>query len=100
MDGLKARPGSKPLPSDDLGPSLLEVGRLHGRADSVHAVTIATFLAGLQSFISLVGRRRLAVGATRLEAVTARIGSVLDLTNEWIQSGREEREAILKVLPG
>jgi hypothetical protein len=40
------------------------------------------------------------VGATRLEAVTARIGSMLDLTHDWIQSGREEREAILKVLPG
>jgi hypothetical protein len=31
--------------------------------------------------------------------VAARIGSVLDLTHEWTQSEREEREAILKVLP-
>jgi HPt (histidine-containing phosphotransfer) domain-containing protein len=100
VESLKADPASGRLPSDDLTPSLSEVDRLHGRAESVHATRIATFLAGLRNFISLVARRQLGVGATRLEAVTARIGSMLDLTHDWIQSGREEREAILKVLPG
>jgi len=100
VDSLKAHPACRPLPSDDLMPSLMEVERLHGRAESLHAASLAIFLAGLRNFISLLVRRRLGVGANRLEAVAARIGAVLDLTHAWIQSGREEREAILKVLPG
>ena len=99
VEGLKDRPACKPLPSDDLMPGLTEVERLHGRAESLHAAGIVTFLAGLRSFIGLLARRQLGVGANRLEAVAARIGSVLDLTHEWTQSEREEREAILKVLP-
>jgi chemotaxis protein histidine kinase CheA len=99
MDTLKARPACRPLPSDDLTPSLMEVERLHGRAKLIHAASIATFLAGLRTFISLLAQRRLGVGSNRLEAVAGRIGSVLDLTHEWVQSAQEEREAILKVLP-
>lgn len=100
VDSLKTRPACKPLPSDDLTPVLTEVVRLHRRAEALHAANIATFLAGLGDFISLLARRRLGVGANRLEAVAARIGEVLDSTQGWIQSGREERDAIQKVLPG
>jgi HPt (histidine-containing phosphotransfer) domain-containing protein len=99
VDSLKARPACRPLPSDDLMPSLLEVERLHGRAQHIHAAAIATFLAGLRNFMTLLAQRRIGVGSSRLEAVVARIGSVLDMTPAWVQSGREEREAIMKVLP-
>jgi HPt (histidine-containing phosphotransfer) domain-containing protein len=99
VDSLRARPACRPLPSDDLMPSLLEVERLHGRAQHIHAAAIATFLAGLRNFMTLLAQRRIGVGSSRLEAVVARIGSVLEMTPAWVQSGREEREAIMKVLP-
>jgi hypothetical protein len=99
MDILKARPSCKPLPSDDFMSSLSEVERLQGRAKQVNAAAIATFLTGLQNFISLLAHRRLGLGTKKLDAVGARITSVLEVTHEWVQSGREEREAIIKALP-
>ncbi|HEX2055390.1 MAG TPA: hypothetical protein VHF07_02780 [Nitrospiraceae bacterium] len=99
VETLKTRPDCRPLSSDDLMPTLMQVERLHGEAQHLHAVPIATFLAGLRNFVALLAQHRLGIGSNRLEAVAARIGSVLDMTHGWMQSGREEREAIMKVLP-
>lgn len=99
VDGLKTRPDHTSFPSDDLSPGLAEVDRLHGHAKHIHATAIAAFLGGLRSFIALLAQRRLGARATKLDAVAARITSVLEMTHEWMQSGHEEREAIMKVLP-
>ena len=99
VDTLKARPSCKPVSSDDFMSSLIEVERLQGRAKHVNATAIATFLTGLQNFLSLLAHRRLGLGTKKLDAVCVRITSVLEMTHEWVQSGREEREAIMRALP-
>jgi chemotaxis protein histidine kinase CheA len=99
VDTLKTRPSCKPLASDDLMPCAREVERLHKQAQHINAVALVTFLAGLRNFFMLVAQRHLGLPPNKLEAVGARIMAVLELTHEWVQSGQEEREAIVAILP-
>jgi HPt (histidine-containing phosphotransfer) domain-containing protein len=99
VDGLKRGADGKPHAADDLLPSLTEVERLRGRAKQIHAIAIATFLTGLHGFITILAQGRLSISADKLEAVAARITAVLETTHQWVQSGQEEQEAILKLLP-
>jgi hypothetical protein len=99
VDTVKTRPSCRPLASDDLMPCANEVDRLHKQAQHVNAVALVTFLAGLRNFFTLVAQRHLGLPSNRLEAVAARITAVLEMTHEWVQSGREEQEAIVTILP-
>jgi chemotaxis protein histidine kinase CheA len=99
VDTVKARPSCRPLPTDDLMSWAHEVERLHKKAQHINAVTLVTFLAGLRNFFTLVAQRHLGLPPNRLEAVAARIMAVAEMTHEWVQSGQEEREAIVAILP-
>ncbi len=99
VDTVKTRPSCRPLPSDDLTPCAHEVDRLHKRAQHINAAALVPFLTGLRSFLALLAQGRLGLPSNKLEAVAARIAAVLDMTHEWVQSGREEHEAIMTILP-
>lgn len=83
----------------DLTPVLHDVERLQSRAELVNAVPIVTFLGGLSRLLSLIVRRRVAITSTKLEAVGARLTTLLAMTEEWVERGRQERSAIASLLP-
>ena len=86
-------------PALDFAPVLDDVERLQSRAELVNAVPIVTFLSGLSRLLSLITRRRLAITSTKLEAVGARLTALLAMTEEWVESGRQERAAIASLPP-
>ena len=82
----------------DLTPVVQEVERLHGFAKQVNATALVTFLTGLQSFLILVSKKHLVLASERLAAVEKRIKRVVEMVQEWVDIGREEREVIDRLI--
>ena len=82
------------LQASDLTPVMQEVERLHGFAKHVNATALVTFLTGLQSFLTLVSQKQLVLASEKLAAVERRIKRVVEMVQEWVDIGREEREVI------
>lgn len=86
------------LQTSELTPVLQEVERLHSCAKQVNATTLVTFLTGLQSFLTLVSQKRLVLASEKLAAVERRIKRVVEMVQEWVDIGREEREVIDRLI--
>ncbi len=84
---------------DGLSRSLQHLEQLHGAAKQANATMLVDFLNGLQSFLTIVSQRRLAVAAQKIEAVEARLRAVLTMAQDWLAAGRSEREAMDQLLP-
>lgn len=82
----------------DLTPVVQEVERLHSFAKQVNATALVTFLTGLQSFLILVSKKHLVLASEKLVAVEKRIKRVVEMVQEWVDIGREEREVIDRLI--
>lgn len=78
--------------------SLQQVSRLRAAAQQAHATPVMTFLAGLQTFLSVVTQRRPPLPGTRLDAVERRVRAMLGSIQEWVEAGRAERTEIGRLL--
>ncbi len=78
--------------------SLQEVSRLQAVAQQAHATPVMTFLAGLETFLSVVMQRRPALSGTRVEAVEARVRTMRASIQDWVEAGRAERAQIGRLL--
>jgi hypothetical protein len=86
-------------PSNMLGGCIQTIEHLQGVATQAHVTPLATFLTGLQSFISLILERRIVIPSQRVQAVEIRIRAVVDTIEEWIKAGERERDAMCGLLP-
>lgn len=86
-------------PDNVFGACIQCIEHLQGIAKQANATPLVTFLAGLQSFLSLVIHRRVVLASQRLESVEARIRAVLVTIDEWIAIGQQERDAMSRLLP-
>lgn len=82
-----------------LDATIRQLESLHNGVKQANATPMVTFLNGLQSFLSILAQRRPTLASQRLEAVEARIRSVLTLAQEWAATGRSERDAMSQLLP-
>ena len=86
-------------PVDLLEASLQEVMQLRTEAQQVNAGPAIAFLGGLQSFLSVVCQHPVRLAPARSQAITARLGVVKELVQQWVEEGRAERAAIDQALP-
>jgi hypothetical protein len=86
-------------PDNILGVCLQNIEYLQGLAKQANATPLVTFLTGLQSFLSLIVQRRVAISSQRVQSVEARIGAVVVTIEEWMSAGRQERDAMSRLLP-
>ncbi|WHZ21385.1 MAG: hypothetical protein OJF47_000497 [Nitrospira sp.] len=86
-------------PDDVLGGCIQNLEQLQGIAKQANASPLATFLSGLQSFLSLIVQRRVVLVSLRVESVETRIHAVCATVEEWITAGQQEREAMGRLLP-
>jgi hypothetical protein len=78
---------------------MLNIEHLQGIAKQAQATPLVTFLAGLQSFLSLIVQHRIVISSQRVQAVETRIRAVLVTIEEWITAGEQERDAMGRLLP-
>ena len=96
LSSLAAVPASE---REDLESYLQEVTQLQTEAQQVNAGIAMTFFGGLQSLLTVVAQRRVGLAATRIEAITVRLGMIRDLIHQWVEGGRAERTTIGQALP-
>lgn len=75
------------------------VSALWAASQQVNALKAMTFFMGLQSFLTIVTQRRALPEARQFELVEQRLRGILGHIQEWVESGRVEREAIEALLP-
>ena len=78
--------------------SLQEVTQLRNEAQQVNAVHAITFFSGFQSLLTVAIQHRIRLASTRIEAITSRLGAVVQMIHSWVDRGRVERTAIGQVL--
>ncbi len=88
------------LQASELTPIIQQVERLHSFAKQVNATTLVTFLTGLGSFLTLVPQKQLVLASERFAAVERRIKKVVEMIQEWVDIGRDEREVIDRLITG
>jgi chemotaxis protein histidine kinase CheA len=86
-------------PGNMLGGCIQSIEHLQGIAKQAQATPLVTFLAGLQSFLSLIVQHRLVITSQRVQAVETRIRAVLVTIEAWITAGEQERDAMGRLLP-
>ena len=86
-------------PGNTLGECIDTLEHLQTIAKQAQAIPLVTFFTGLQNFLSLILKHRLNVTTQRVQAVEARICTVLTTIEEWIIAGDKERDAMGKLLP-
>lgn len=94
VDGVQQSQGMELIEA-----SLQDVSQLRAEAQQVNAAPVMTFLTGLQSLLSVIVQRRIALAAQRLVAVEARVRSMGGTIQQWVELGQAERAAISKLLP-
>lgn len=94
MEGMEQARGTEMIEA-----SLQDVSQLRTEAQQVNAAPVMTFLAGLQSLLSVIVQRRIALAAQRFVAVEARVRSMGGTIQQWVELGQAERAAISKLLP-
>ena len=99
LSRFRAEGASAHEPSHMLGGCIRQVEHLQGVAKQAHATPLVTFLAGLQSFLSLIVQHRVVITSQRMHSVEARIRAVLVTIEEWITAGERERDAMGRLLP-
>jgi len=85
--------------ASQLDPIFSLIESLHDSARTVQATTIMMFLQGIKSFLSTTAYRKIANLPQRLEAVDARIQTLVPMAEQWVHLGRLERAAIEEILP-
>jgi chemotaxis protein histidine kinase CheA len=86
-------------PGNTLGQCIDTLEHLQTIAKQAQAIPLVTFFTGLQNFLSLILKHRLNITTQRVQAVEARIHTVLTTIEEWIIAGDKERDAMGKLLP-
>ncbi|MBI4002510.1 MAG: hypothetical protein HY348_12090 [Nitrospira defluvii] len=86
-------------PSNMLGGCIQNIEHLQGIAKQAQVTPLVTFLAGLQSFLSLIVQHRIVITSQRVHSVETRIRAVLVTIGEWITAGEQERDAMGGLLP-
>ncbi len=86
------------LQASEVTPVIQEVERLHSIAGQVNAAALLTFLTGLRSFLTLVSQKQLVLATEKLAAVEKRFKKVVEMMQEWVDIGREEREVIDRLI--
>lgn len=86
-------------PDNVFGSCIQGIEHLQNIAKQANATPLVTFLAGLQSFLSLIINRRVVLESQRLESVETRIRAVLVTIEGWIAIGNQERDAMSRLLP-
>jgi chemotaxis protein histidine kinase CheA len=87
------------MPSSDLQSTVERVAQMWSAAQQVNASHAMMFFMGLHSFLTIVTQQRVAVGATRYDAIQSRLDQNVKGIEEWAKNGRMERMAIQRVLP-
>lgn len=77
---------------------LQEVQALHDSARACDAKPMMQFFHGLQSFLTIRMQRVVEIAAERVEAVEARLKRIVAATEQWIEVGKREREAIHRLV--
>ena len=90
--------GAAAASNGNLDAVLHDVGRLCDEAFAAGAVTVMSFFKGLHSWLSLVARQNVSVPAQRIEAVEARLDSVLIMTQQWVDVGRMKKANVEQFL--
>ena len=72
-----------------------QVAQLWTVAQQVNASQAMTFFMGLHSFLSVVIQRRVVVAAQKYDAIESRLRAMTGLIQDWVDTGREERTAVL-----
>ena len=85
--------------ASQLDPIFVHLESLHDLAGAVHATAIMMFLQGIKTFLSATAYRKLAALPDRLEAVDARMQTLVPMAEQWVRLGRLERAAIEAILP-
>lgn len=96
---LKASGDALSTPSSDLQNAVERVAQLWSAAQQVNASHAMLFFMGLHSLLTIVTQHRMLVGATRYDAIQARLDQSLKGIEEWAANRRMERIAIQRVLP-
>jgi chemotaxis protein histidine kinase CheA len=78
--------------------ALREATFLHAAVLSMHAPEILQFVTGLETFLLTLSYKRVACPSERYDAVTARLGSLSAMAQEWADLGQKEWAGIEKVL--
>lgn len=78
--------------------ALREVSLLHKTARVVDATEVIGFLHGLEALLQEVAYKRATLPASRIQAVSSRLDTLLTKVQDWVDAGRAERVAIEKTL--
>ena len=92
-------PGNDTPLLEALTPVLHHIDGLGEAVDEVGASTISIFLQGLRAFLLVAAHNQTTDTHRRLEAVEARLRSLVPLAKQWVDIGRVERAAIIDILP-
>src|SRR5438445_278374 len=96
--GLKAGTKDSHAQSANLQDGLREISVLYETARDVRATAIIQFLHGLETLFLEVVYKGVALDPQRVEAVAARVDSLVAMAQQWVQMGRTEKAAIEKAL--
>src|SRR2546428_290060 len=96
--GLKAGTKDPHAQSAKLQDGLREISVLYETARDVRATSIIQFLHGLETLLLEVVYKGVALDPQRVEAVAARVDSLVAMAQQWVQMGRTEKAAIEKGL--
>lgn len=95
---LKARQAASSSTLEEQPALAEQAAQLASAAQQINAAPAIAFFRGLQSFVATVAQRRVAVAMQRFDGVEARLVSVTDAVQAWVEAGRDERAAIGAVL--
>src|SRR5947209_8727407 len=98
LAGLKAGTKDPHAQSAKLQDGLREISVLYETARDVRATSIIQFLHGLETLLLEVVYKGVALDPQRVEAVAARVDSLVAMAQQWVQMGRTEKAAIEKAL--
>lgn len=99
MSALKIHEGEVSSRVVALDSSLQDVARLRAEAQQVNAGSAMMFFTGLHSLLTVVAKGHVLLGATRVDAVKARLHMMGGAIRQWVESGRAERAAIDQLFP-
>lgn len=95
---LKSMGQDNPPSEERTGRLLEDIQSLKDAAAAAGATAMAVFCTGLETFIAVVARRRLAVSPQRFEIVATRLGEMRRWAFEWMEAARTESSAIQHLL--
>lgn len=76
-----------------------QVAQLWSAAQQINASPAMTFFMGLHSFLTVVLQQRVVIAEKKYEAVETKLKEMKDTIQEWVETGRAERQAIRGLLP-